>query len=54
MNINLPFTILFSNLNSKTDWKFTLLILSPLGRQCKKDHVHTWMLHYYLEGIFHD
>ncbi|PQZ38406.1 phosphohydrolase, partial [Bacillus sp. MYb209] len=29
-------------------------VLSPLGRQCKKDHVHTWMLHYYLEGIFYD
>ncbi|PEG12655.1 phosphohydrolase, partial [Bacillus toyonensis] len=28
-------------------------ILSPLGRQCEKDHVYTWMLHYYLEGIFH-
>lgn len=30
-----------------------LVILSPLGRQCEKDHVYTWMLHYYLEGIFH-
>lgn len=29
------------------------LILSPLGRQCEKGHVYTWMLHYYLEGIFH-
>ncbi|CKH31174.1 Uncharacterised protein [Streptococcus pneumoniae] len=29
------------------------LILSPLGRQCEKDHVYTWILHYYLEGIFH-
>jgi transposase len=29
-----------------------LLILSPLGRQCEKDHVYTWMLHYYVEGFF--
>jgi hypothetical protein len=30
------------------------MILSPLGRQCeKKDHVYTWMLHYYVEGFFH-
>ena len=28
------------------------MILSPLGRQCEKDHVYTWMLHYYVEGFF--
>jgi hypothetical protein len=32
--------------------KAQLLILSPLGRQCEKDHVYTWMLHYYVEGFF--
>ena len=29
-------------------------VLSPIGRQCEKDRVYTWMLHYYLEGFFMD
>ncbi len=29
-----------------------IVILSSLGRQCEKDHVYTWMLHYYIGGDF--
>ena len=28
------------------------LMLSPLSRQCKKPMISSWMLNYYLEGIF--